>query len=206
MEINRKILFLFVVFSFLFQTGNSQFLKNDYFFISGELGVGNYFGADLNLNIVFKQNISLSTGYSSYVRSAKTKPDDYYVGDLAVLMFYTIPGPKDKITSYQIFVGKVLNFKTKKKIRLNPSVGIGYSEISYPTQWEYKPTSSLSSNYTYKQKSTRDFSLIIKPKFEILLTRLFGFSVSPTFILGNKDNVYLGINAGIIFGKMRNKN
>jgi len=204
MGINRKILFLLFVFGCLHQKGNSQFLKDNYYFISGELGVGNYFGADLNANIVFRQNISLTAGYSSFVRSAKSKPDDYYAGDIAILMFYTIPGPKDKLSNYQMLVGKIINFNSKEKVRLNLSFGIGYSEISYPTNWKYTPSSSWSSNYSYEQSSTSTFSLILKPKVDFLLTRLFGLYISPTCILNRKDNLYFGLNTGVMFGKIRN--
>jgi hypothetical protein len=164
---------------------------------------GNHFGVDLNANLILKQNISLTGGYSTYTRSAKTKPDDYYVGDMAVLMFYTIPGPKDKSSNYQILVGKIINLKSSYKIRFNPSVGVGYTNTSYATQWEYTPSSSWSSNYSYELSSTQTYSLIIKPKVDFLLTKLLGLSLSPVCILNNGNNSYYGINTGIMFGKVR---
>ncbi|HSP84008.1 MAG TPA: hypothetical protein VLN72_09800, partial [Gillisia sp.] len=63
----------------------------------------------------------------------------------------------------------------------------------------------LDENYSYEYHKYHTVSLIINPKIEFPITRIYGLTLSP-MILINKDRTYMGIGVGHMIGLLRKKN
>lgn len=59
---------------------NAQFMKNDAIYLAAELSIGNYYGADISLNYVYKDTYSFKAGLTINTRNSKTTPNDYSSG------------------------------------------------------------------------------------------------------------------------------
>ena len=102
-------------------------------------------------------------------------------------------------------MGKIYNLNQKGTIRANVALGVGYTVIDEPENWQYIPnnaTINLDENYTYDYYKYNTISLIISPKIEFPISKYFGFSVSPMAQI-NKDRSYCGVGLGIMLGKVR---
>lgn len=62
----------FKCFYFIFYQVNAQNSQKNPTYVTGELSIGNYFGAELHLNYIFKEEYSLKIGYPD--SSEKQKP------------------------------------------------------------------------------------------------------------------------------------
>lgn len=100
---------------------------------------------------------------------------------------------------------KIYNLNKNGTIRANISVGVGYTILKEPENWQFIESDSwinLSENYTYSYRTYDTMSLIINPKIEFPLTNFIGLSVSPMIKL-NKDRTYYGIGFGTMLGKLK---
>lgn len=195
-----KVVLLFIM-SISF--ANAQFSKNNTIYASGEVNIGNYVGVDLNLNYIYKNKYSFKIGYSGNIRNAKTKPNDYSSGFVGAL-FLGLANPYDQIENYQISAGKIYNLNGKGTIRANFLLGIGYTLIKEPENWERINGGFLGENYTWNYENHKTISLIINPKIEFPLTRLYGLTVSPMLQI-NKSRTYFGIGIGQMLGILKHK-
>lgn len=84
------------------------------------------------------------------------------------------------------------------------SVGLGYTTIKEPENWQATEGSFLVENYTWDYNKYHTLSLIINPKIEFAISRFYGFTVSPMVQL-NKDRTYFGVGIGQVMGLVRNR-
>lgn len=174
------------------------------YYLYSELNLGNYVGVDFNLNYVINNKYSLKLGFSGNIRKPKSEPENFS-GGLKGLFSVGIENPYDHLLNYKIDLGRIYNLNPKKTIRANLAVGMGYTIIKEPENWELVESDvllNLTENYTYTYRSYSTLSLIISPKIEFPITRFFGLSVSPTIQL-NKDRSYFGIGLGTLLGKLK---
>ena len=185
---------------------NAQFAENNAIYLSGEMGGGNYFNGDLNLNYVYKENYSLKIGYSGNLRKARSQPDDYYSGLIKGVFMFGLANPKDQLDSYHISLGKIVNLNKSRNIRANLLFGVGYTTIIEPENWKkVKGTiidGMLTDNYTWDYEKRHGISFIINPKIEFPITRYWGLTVSP-MVQFNKDRTYFGIGIGSMLGLLK---
>lgn len=185
---------------------NAQFAENNAIYLSGEMGAGNYFNGDLNLNYVYKENYSLKIGYSGNMRKAKSRPDDYYSGLVKGVFMLGLANPKDQLESYHISFGKILYLNTSKNIRANLLFGVGYTTITEPENWNKVEGSVIGKiildNYTWDYGKRHVVIFIINPKIEFPITRYWGLTVSP-MVQFNKDRTYFGIGIGSMLGLLK---
>jgi len=100
--------------------------------------------------------------------------------------------------------GRVYPLNKKGTIRANISLGLGFTVIREPTNWQPIGGSFINQNYTYEYHKYNTISLIINPKIEFPFTRFYGLSFSP-MIQVNKDRTYIGIGIGQMIGLLRKK-
>ena len=198
----RTILLFSLILSF--NSIKAQFAENNAIYYSDGLNFGNYIGVDLNLNYVYKEKYSFKIGYIHNSRKPKSQPDDYSSGLANALLFGTT-NPHDLMENYQIAFGKIYSLNENRTIRINFSVGIGYTVIKEPENWQKIEYESLvAENYTWNYEKRNTVSLIINPKIEFPFTTVYGLSISPMVQI-NKDRTYFGIGVGQMIGLLRKK-
>lgn len=182
----------------------AQETVEDTYYGSGEFNMGNYFGVNFDLNYVFKNKYSVKFGFSGNLREPKSQPEDFSNGVTGLLTFGT-ENPYDHLLTYRIDVGRIYNLNQKGTIRANLAIGLGFTTIKEPGNWQAVDGGTLiilTDNYTYSYNSYNTFSFIINPKIEFPFTKIYGFSVSPMIQL-NKDRSYFGIGVGSLLGKLK---
>ena len=199
----KQILFTFLLIFSVYQV-NAQFSENHAIYHSSEITVGNYLGIDINANYVLKEKYSFKIGYSGFIRKPKGAPENYSSGLFGALTF-GLANPYDQIGNIQISAGKIYPLNKKGTIRANLSLGLGFTSIREPTNWQPLYGGFLDENYSYEYHKYHTVSLIINPKIEFPITRIYGLTLSP-MILINKDRTYMGIGVGHMIGLLRKKN
>jgi len=190
------------VFIFSFELVYAQFAENNAIYFSQELNFGNYIGLNADLNYVYKERFSFKIGYNGNIRKPKSQPDDYSSG-LVKGILLGLENPYDQMENYQIAVGKIGRLNKSGTIRINFLVGIGYTIIREPENWQKIESKSLiAENYTWNYKRDNTASLIINPKIEFPLTSFFGLTVSPMLEV-NKYSVYYGVGIGTMLGLLK---
>ncbi len=182
---------------------HAQFDENHAIYSTGEFNVGNYIGLDLNLNYVFKEKYSVKMGYSANIRKTKSQPDDYSTG-LSGLALLGLIDPYDFLENYQIGVGKVYNLNQNGTIRLNATVGLGYTIVTEPANWKKLDSGFENENYSWNYRERNTISLILNPKIEFPFTRVYGITISPMIQI-NKHTTYVGIGVGKMIGLLRGR-
>lgn len=198
----RKI-FIIAISLISFNFANAQFAENNALYATGEMNVGNYFGADLNLNYVWKEKYAFKVGYTGNLRKPKSQPEDFTTGVTGILVF-GLNNPADKLTNLGISAGRIYKINQSGTIRVNLSLGVGYTVYTEPENWKKFNNSvvSIAENYSYDYVKHKAVSLIINPKIEFPFTRFYGLTISPMLQI-NKDRTYFGIGVGSMIGLLR---
>lgn len=196
--------YLFFIILLLFGLKNQAQEKHSYY-ITPQFDIGNFIGGSFHLNYVYQEKYSFKTGISGVVRTAKSQPKDFTAGPFTQIFSFGFTSPYDNISSYQLQVGRIFKLKENGKIRLNTSVGVAYTTIKKPSNWEYNYEKTIGANYTYQYTKSHIPSLVINPEIEFPISRLLGLSISPTLIL-NKEDTYVGVGFGSLFGKLKSRN
>jgi len=194
----KILVIILIVLNIQLITAQNQ--KENTYYLTSELNLGNYLGVDFNLNYVFKNKYSIKVGFSENFRKPKSQPDNYSGGILFKIPF-------DQFLNYKIDFGRIYNLDEKGTIRANISIGIGYTRVKEPQNWQFVESeawTNLSQNYTYSYRKYNTLSLTINPKIEFPITKFFGLSVSPMIQI-NKDRIYYGIGLGTMLGKLKQK-
>ncbi len=195
------LLSFFLIFSFNY--ANAQFAEKNAIYHTSEITIGNYFGIDIHANYVLKEKYSFKIGYSGFIRRPKSAPENYSSGLFGALTF-GLANPYDQLENYQILAGRVYPLNKNGTIRANISLGLGFTVIREPTNWQPTGGSFLGQNYSYDYHKYNTISLIINPKIEFPFTRFYGLSISPMIQI-NKDRTYFGIGFGQMIGLLRKK-
>lgn len=185
-------------------TTKAQFDKNNLIYYSAEFNLGNYVGVDINLNYIYKEKYSFKIGYTGNWRKPESQPDNY-TSSFSDIIFLGLKHPYDQFENYQIGVGKVYKMNKRGTIRANLFVGLGYTLIKEPENWQMVDGGFLSENYTWDYAKSTAVSLIINPKIEFPFTRFYGLTISPMVQI-NKDRTYYGIGIGQMIGLIRKRN
>ena len=198
----KKTLILLLIIFASVNIANAQFAKNNALYATGELNMGNYYGTDLNLNYVLNEKYSFILGYTGNLRKPKTLPEDFSTGVTGILV-WGLNHPMDNFENYGASVGRIYKLNQSGTIRVNLSLGIGYSILTEPENWEKINNNfvHLQKNYSYDNVEHKAVSLIVNPKIEFPITRFFGFTISPMLQI-NKERTYFGIGIGTMIGLM----
>ncbi|MFW6247412.1 MAG: hypothetical protein ACOC22_04565 [bacterium] len=197
-----------IIITFLFicsiSSIDAQFAENNAIYYSEELNFGNYFGLNADLNYVYKEKYSFKIGYNGNIRKPKSQPNDYSSG-LAKAIIFGLENPYDQMENYQIAVGRISKLNKSRTIRVNCLVGIGYTIIREPGNWQKIDDRSLiAENYTWNYSRDNTISLIINPKIEFPFTWVYGLTVSPMLQV-NKYRIYYGIGIGSMLGLLKKR-
>lgn len=199
----KKTLILLLIIFASVNIANAQFAKNNALYATGELNMGNYYGTDLNLNYVLNEKYSFKLGYTGNLRKPKTLPEDFSTGVTGILV-WGLNHPMDNFENYGASVGRIYKLNQSGTIRVNLSLGIGYSVITEPENWEKINNNlvHLQKNYSYDNVEHKAVSLIVNPKIEFPITRFFGFTISPMLQI-NKERTYFGVGIGTMIGLLK---
>lgn len=197
-----------IIITFLFicsiSSIDAQFSENNAIYFSQELNFGNYIGLNADLNYVYKEKYSFKIGYNGNIRKPKSQPNDYSSG-LAKAIIFGLENPYDQMENYQIAFGKIDWLNKSGTIRINFLVGVGYTVIREPENWQKIESKSLiAENYTWNYKRNNTASLIINPKIEFPFTWVYGLTVSPMLQV-NKYRIYYGIGIGSMLGLLKKR-
>jgi hypothetical protein len=195
-------IFLFLFFFCCISSVQAQSESEHALYFGNDLNLGNYLGIDLNVNYTYLEKYSLKLGYSGNIKKAETLPYDYSSGFFKAMLM-GLGSPVDQLGNLQLAAGRIYKLNKKGTIRANLSLGLGYTTIKEPGNWQRTGSHLLKENYTWEYEKYHTMSLIINPKIEFPLTRFYGFSISPMVQI-SKDRVYLGIGIGHIYGLLRN--
>ena len=198
-----KRILLVMLFISSISAVTAQFDENNAIYSTTELSMGNYIGIDLNMNYVYKETYSVKIGYSGNLRKSKSQPKDYESG-ISELFTFGLSNPHDIMENYQIGLGKIYLLNKSGTIRANLTVGLGYTVIREPENWQRNDDRYLAENYNWNYGKYNTISLIINPKIEFPITRFYGFTVSPMVQI-NKDRIYVGIGIGNMTGLLRKR-
>jgi hypothetical protein len=198
-----KRIILILIFSISINIANAQFGENNAIYYTGEFNLGNYIGFDFNLNYVYKEKYSFKIGYTGNIRKPESQPENYTSGLLGILLL-GLANPYDQFENYQIGFGKIYNLNKSGTIRANLSLGLGYTTITEPENWQMINDAFLTVNYTWNYEKYNTVSLIINPKIEFPFTRFYGLTISPMLQI-NKDRTYFGIGIGQMIGLLRKR-
>lgn len=199
----KRLLFILLFSSWLCPV-NAQFWDNNFIYYSGDVNYGNYFGADINLNYIYKSNYSFKIGQTFNIRKARTQPESYVPG-LFGMFRETFGYPLDQLENYSVSAGKIFNLNDTRTLRLNLSIGAGYTVIKEPHNWQKIDKQLFSPTHSWEYRKYSTMSFIVNPKIEFPFTRYFGVTLSPIVEI-NKDRTHFGIGIGIMAGLLRKKN
>jgi hypothetical protein len=185
------------------QPMRAQFFDSNAIYFTGDVVLGNYIGVDFQMNYIHKEKYTFKIGYSGNIRKPKTQPSDFSTGLGGIYLLGTA-NPYDQFESYQVTVGRLYKFNEKGTIRLNLSVGLGYTNIREPENWLFGGEPSIG-NYSWNYYEYSTVSLIISPKIEFPFTRFYGLTISPILQI-NKDRTFFGIGVGQMIGVLRKRN
>lgn len=192
----KNFLFLcLALLAWLPSTAQKKHKEKSKYYVSSEVGGGNYMTYGVDLNYVVKDKYTFKLGYGGFVRNSKALPAD---------LTSTISTPRDIMNTLQFMVGHAIYLSPKsKKNRVNLAAGIGYTSIDKPTNWEVVELNknSPTKTYMYDTNIEQEASLIIQPKIEFLIERYFGFTVSPTLQISESET-YIGIGFGSMLGNL----
>lgn len=184
-------------------TAQKKHKEKSKYYVSSEVGAGNYMNYGVDLNYVVNDKYTFKVGYSGFVRNSKALPAD---------LTATISTPRDIMNTLQFMVGHAIYLSPKnKKSRVNLAAGIGFTSIDKPNNWEVvnmgkndfhqNNNSNTNKIYMYDTSIEQEASFIIQPKIEFLIERYFGFTVSPTLQISESET-YIGIGFGSMIGNL----
>jgi hypothetical protein len=182
---------------------DAKFGENNAIYLCTEFNIGNYLGGDISLNYIYKGKYSFKIGHSENVRIPESQPEDYIPG-IGLIFFRRSADPLDQFNNFQIMAGRIYEIENDITIRLNISIGLGYTILTEPENWKKIDPGIFDDNYTWDYKKHGTISLIINPKIEYPFTRIYGLTFSPMLQI-NKDRIYYGIGIGQMIGLLRKR-
>lgn len=194
-------LVILLFFTFL-NAVKGQFGQNHAIYLAPEMSLGNYFGIDAGLNYVYKEKYSFQIGASGHLRVPKSQPEDYSRGMVTVFTF-GLHGPFDQMETYKVAFGRVYTLNEKRTIRVNALIGLGYTKLKRAHNWQWTG-GFITGNYNWEYQDYHVVSIIINPKIEFPLTRIYGLNVSPIVQI-NKRTTYFGVGIGHMLGLLKAK-
>jgi len=169
-------------------------------YIYGELGGGdgthNTYKAALNTIFGAHNVISLSYYYS--LHRAPNIPADYNANGL----FGTI-WPEQTVSAFGLSYGYAF-FLNSPLIRFIIKGGLAAGKVQTPVNFVLVYSGGWGSGYSYSIEKQFILGIVFDPSVEFPLGRGFGFSVGPYANINPIKPVF-GLDAGIIFGKVRGR-
>ncbi len=194
----KRALFIITGLLFVFN-GNS---KDRAMFIYGELGggYGNFSTFKAAINGIYNNDYCFGIAYYGQSRRADNIPADFNPG----LDYLIVQRPQQTLNTINITAGKVILTQYKMiRYLLKGGISIGYCK----TPANYTESSNgylLSSNYDVTYDSKMAVGLVLNPTVEFPFCPGFGLNLGLTCNL-NTSQSYFGAEAGLIFGKTRNR-
>lgn len=203
LKASRSFIITSVFTFFSISTSTAQEVEKHLAYYSNEINIGNFIGYSGDINYIYNEKYSAKIGFIGNIRRSTNEPSDYRNGAVGFLTFGLF-GPFETMGAVNLQVGKIYYLNSKRNTRLNASIGIGYTSVKVAENWEENTSDDFAANYTYDLVKSDVASLIINPKFEFPLGRIFGFTISPTAVINNKSSYY-GVGLGYMIGVIRSK-
>lgn len=104
----KKIITIILLWS-ISQSVSAQFLGEDSIYFSADINSGTFFGSDININYINKNDYTFKLGFSANIRASKSTPSDYKSGITDILLL-GLTSPHDIVLNYQCYIGKIYYF------------------------------------------------------------------------------------------------
>ncbi|PID67770.1 MAG: hypothetical protein CR968_05015 [Flavobacteriia bacterium] len=197
----KKIILLLVLVMSTTIAG-AQVGEKSFIYSTTEFNLGNYLGLSFGLNYIHNNKYSFKLGYSGNLRKPKSQPEDFVPSVPGTVLLQGLLHPYDLLQNYHISAGKIYNLNEEGTIRLNASVGLGYTIIKEPENWVKKGGGPLADNYDWNYSRHNTVSLVVSPRIEVPFFHVYGLTISPTVQVSPK-RVYFGIGVGNMVGILR---
>lgn len=149
-------------------------------------------GANLGLNYIYNNKLSINLGYSATNKTDSHLPDEY-LKSAENYQLVNSTEPFENFESLHLMFGRIFTLTKSNSIRFLLQGGPGISTIREP---EY----NFSGNqYSYDTKASKKISLVLNPKIEVPVCCSIGVSVGPMIVL-NDSQKYIGAGIGIMYG------
>ena len=197
MKLSLVLILTFLVVGF---SAKAQFAENHSLYLGTGFSVGNFDGADLNINYASQRKWSAQFGIKSVSREAENKPLDYSGGFFSAITL-GLGNPKDEITSYQFLGGKMILLGDKKvSTRLNLLTGPSFNQIRRSVNFQRTNESGIfGATYTFDRDQSSGFGWMVKPSLELTFGKVFGLGFNPYLHFNSADFAY-GFDFQILIG------
>ena len=193
---------LFLLLGFITTIGLAQTQQNA-FYGTFTVNLGNYVGVDAELDYIFKEKYSFRLGYSGNIRKPVSEPDDYSTGLTGALLL-GLTSPFDQFENIYAGAGRVWSLNPAGTVRINATVGLGFTILREPGNWQPVSNGFLTENYTWQYNRYNTVSVVLSPKIEFPITRIYGLVIAPTVQI-NKDRTFIGLGIGNMIGLLRKR-
>lgn len=162
----------------------------------GDMMVGTNSGGNLGLNFVYNSKYTVQVGFSA-------TSNQYGSSVTGALKSANMANPADLDPSmnmtenYHLMVGRLINLNQKGTIRFVLQGGPGMS-VSMVAD-EIKNAGNQNQDFSNNAEKSKEFSVIVNSKFELPITKTFGFSAGPTLI-ANHERSFVSFGVGFMYG------
>ena len=198
MKISLLLILTFMIVGF---SANAQFAENNSLYLGTGFSLGNYRGADFNLNYASQRSWSAQFGIKSVSRDAENRPADFFGGVLG-LVIRGFTDPEDKITSYQFLGGKMLILsESNVSTRLNLLTGPTLNRFQKSVNFEKNFTTGgvVTGTYTFEKEKSSGMGWMVKPTIEVTFGKVIGLGLNPYVHFNSVDFAY-GFDFQILIG------
>ena len=179
---------------------SAQIAKKQIIYTEVGIGIGSYTEIKVSLNYIHKKKFSFQVGFSELKRKSASTPSDY--GNYSYFLNFFGPPPYERQYSYEFLIGKLISFEAQNTFRINFKIGLAFSKIHTPVNFQKSTSWLWGSSYTFDLKEERKISLIIEPTIELPFSRVFGISFTPFFKVNSEIFVW-GIRLNVILGLLK---
>ncbi len=164
------------------------------------IGGGNFFMIKGGLNHVMGKTV-IETTVNLHLAGASDVPADYY---RAGLHEWVSGHPMQTLVGFDILAGRIINFGNRRT-RLALKGGISFGLYTAPTGYSRViPYDSTRDNYDITYRSKFAPGLVLNPTIEFPFIPYCGVAAGAYLNL-NAYRSSAGIEASLLFGKIRNK-
>ncbi len=166
-------------------------------FMYGEMAIsyGTHLSGKVGINTIYPNDNILSVIAFFDTRRDPNAPSDFKQGLIAT-------NPQQTLYMTGVCLGKVL-YTDHQAIRYTVKGGASLGMIRTPENYEGN-SGLFNSNYTYSHKTQVTAGLLINPTVEFAIARRFGFSFGM-FSNVTFNSLVVGMEGGILFGRLRNR-
>ncbi len=183
-----------IIFQLLFLTSQAQpDICNWYYYTAG-VSVTN-FGVSQSFEIVKKEKDVYSISMNIGGWNNETTPNDLITGK------YSLQSPWHEILSVELSYGRVVYRNRQRKLRLLATIGPGYFQHYYSTDWKPIQQGQGGTYYESTQLNEDTFGIKIRTRGEWRISNHFGIGVE-SFLSYDRIRPTTGVQVKMLIGQL----